>query len=71
MGVLAPSLRTLDGPLVPPLTRAEIFRRTCLGGGGENCQKVFLINFLAKSENFKNFSFFATTKKNPEGGLTF
>jgi hypothetical protein len=32
MGVLAPHLRTLDGPLVPPSTRAEIFRRTCLGG---------------------------------------
>ena len=30
MGVLAPRLRTLDGPLVPPSTRAEIFRRTCL-----------------------------------------
>ena len=33
MGVLAPRLRTLDGPLVPPSTQAEIFRRTCLGGG--------------------------------------
>ena len=53
--VLAPRLRTLDGPLVPPWTRVEIFRRTCLGGMGENCQRVFLINFLAKSENFKNF----------------
>ena len=30
MGVLAPRLRTRDGPLVPPSTRAEIFRRTCL-----------------------------------------
>jgi hypothetical protein len=33
MGVLAPRLRTLDGPLVPPSTRAEFFWRTCLGGG--------------------------------------
>ena len=32
MGVLAPRLRTLHGPLVPPSTRAEIFWRTCLGG---------------------------------------
>ena len=30
MGVLAHHLRTLDRSLVPPLTRAEIFRRTCL-----------------------------------------
>ena len=30
MGVLAPRLRTLDGPLVPPSTLAEIFRHTCL-----------------------------------------
>ena len=30
MGVLAPRLRTLDGPLVPPSTWAEIFRHTCL-----------------------------------------
>jgi hypothetical protein len=47
MGVLAPRLRTLDGPLVPPSTRAEIFRRTCLGGG-EICQKKeeIKINYL-------------------------
>ena len=30
MGVLAPRLRTLDGPLVPPSTLAEIFRHPCL-----------------------------------------
>ena len=30
MGVLAPRLRRLDGPLVPPSTRAEICRCTCL-----------------------------------------
>jgi hypothetical protein len=30
MGVLALRLRTLDGPLVPPSTRAEIFRHACL-----------------------------------------
>ena len=36
MGVLAPRLRTLDGQLVPPSTRAEIFRRTCLGGGAHH-----------------------------------
>ena len=30
MGVLAPRLRTLDGPLVPPSTQAEIFWLTCL-----------------------------------------
>ena len=56
MGVLATRLRTLDGPLVPPSTQAEIFRRTCLGGG-ENFQNIFLINFLAKSGNSKHFSF--------------
>ena len=51
MGVLAPRLRTLDGPLVPPSTRAEIFRHTCL------------INFLAKSGNSKHFSFFSFFSK--------
>jgi hypothetical protein len=30
MGVLAHRLRTLDRSLVPPSTRAEIFRRMCL-----------------------------------------
>ena len=44
----------------PPSTLAEIFQRTCLGGW--NCLTVFLINFLAKSENSKHFSFFS--KKN-------
>ena len=56
MGVLAPRLRTLDGPLVPPSTRAEIFRRTCL------------INFLAKSGNSKHFSFFSKKIKIWGGG---
>ena len=63
MGVLAPRLRTLDGPLVPPSTRAEIFRRTCLGVGWGDFQNLFLINFLPKSGNSKHFSFFSFFSK--------
>ena len=37
-------------------TLAEFFR-TCLGG--YNCLKVFLIHFLAKSDNSKHFSCFS------------
>jgi hypothetical protein len=46
MGVLTPRLRTLDGKLLPPSTRAEIFRN------------IFLINFLAKSGNSNPVYFF-------------
>jgi hypothetical protein len=41
MGVLAPRLRTLDGPLFPPSTRAKKFRHTCLGGGEKIVRKFF------------------------------
>ena len=58
MGVLAPRLRTLDGLLVPPSTRAEIFRRMCL------------INFLAISGDSEHFLFFSkkTLKIDQLGG---
>ena len=62
MGSSLLGLRTRDPPLGPPSTIAEIFRRTCLGGDG-NCLTVFLINFLAKSENSKHFSFFSQKKE--------
>jgi hypothetical protein len=38
--------------------------------GGVNCQRVFLINFLAKSEILRNFRFFQK-KKNLGGGVKF
>ena len=64
MGVLAPMSAQQDTPLSPPLTSAEIFRRTCLQSsrGGEevyNFQTKNLINFLAKSGNSNHFSFFS------------
>ena len=56
-GCSLPGLRTRDPLLSPQSTPAVIFRRTSLGGVGGNCLTVFLINFLAKSENSKHFSF--------------
>ena len=35
MGVLGPGSGTHDPPLGPPSTLADIFRRTCLAGGGK------------------------------------
>jgi hypothetical protein len=55
MGVLAPGSAHARPSARPPMDTTRIFQRMCLGAGGENYQKVFLINFLAKSENFKNF----------------
>jgi hypothetical protein len=52
----------------PPIDTSGNFSAHMSGGGGENCQRVFLINFLAKSENYKNFSFFSQKKKNLVGG---
>ena len=57
LGSSLPGLCTLDPPLSPTSTPADIFRHTCLGA--ENCLKVCLINFLAKSEISKHFSFFS------------
>ena len=55
-GSSLPGLRTLDSPLRPPLTPAEIFWRTCLEGGGQNP--------MQKSEPYDN-SFWE--KSNPGG----
>ena len=56
-GSSLPGLRTLDPPLSPQSTPAEIFRCTCLGGVKKN--NKFLINFLAISGDSKHFSFFS------------
>ena len=56
MGVLAPGSAHARPSARPPIDTRGNFSAHM--SWGYNCLKVFLINFLAKSENSKHFSFF-------------
>ena len=60
MGVLAPGSAHARPSARPPIDTSGNFSPHMSGGG--NCLTVFLINFLAKSENSKHFSFFSNKK---------
>ena len=62
MGVLAPGSAHARPSARPPIHTSGNFSAHMWGGVAGNCLTVFLINFLAKSENSKHFSFFS--KKN-------
>ena len=47
----------------PPIDTSRNFSAHVSGGGGENFQHIFLINFLAKSGNSMHFSFFHFLQK--------
>ena len=64
MGVLAPGSAHARASAQPPINVSGNFPVHMSGGGGLKFSKVFLINFLAKSENSKHFFFFF--KKNPK-----
>ena len=61
--VLAPGSAHARPSARPPIDTSGNFSAQMSGGGG-NCLIVFLINFLAKSENAKHFSFFSKNWKN-------
>ena len=55
--ILAPGSAHARPSTWPPIDTSRNFLAHMSGGG--NCLTVFLINFLAKSENSKHFSFFS------------
>ena len=65
MGVLAPGSAHARPSARPPIDTIGNFSAHMSGGG--NCLTVFLINFLAKSENSKHF--FKKKTKNSGGGV--
>ena len=64
MGVLAPRLRTLDGPLVPPSTRAEIFQHTCLQSRLQTSPPTPQKSYLKFRNPRTNFEIFKKKLKN-------
>jgi 3-deoxy-D-arabino-heptulosonate 7-phosphate (DAHP) synthase class II len=68
MGVLAPRSAHARTSARPPIDTSRNFSAH-MSGGGINRLKVFLINFLAKSDNSKHFSVFS--KKIPKIVATF
>ena len=62
MGVLAPGSAHARPSAQPPIDTSGNFSAHISGGGGGKLSDSFLINFLAKLENSKHFSFFS--KKN-------
>ena len=70
MGVLTPWSAHARPSARPPIDTNGNFSAHMSGGGG-NCLTVFLINFLAKSENSKHFSFFSKKNLKILGGGNF
>ena len=68
MGVLAPWSAHARPSARPPIDTSGNFSAHMSGGGGK-CLTVFLINFLAKSENSKHFSFFSKKTLKILGGV--
>ena len=62
MGVLAPRSAHARPSARPPIDTSGNLSAHISGGGGGKLSDSFLINFLAKLENSKHFSFFS--KKN-------